>query len=743
MIDDRYGQFSEDGQSFLLKVNEKEFPDVPWSHILTNGRVGTIVTTNGGGSTWYINSRENKLTTWSNDVISDRPSEIIHLDDKNDNWSAMPDFQNYNSEYDITFGFGYAKYSMKNKTYEQNLDVFVSNSLDEKVSILTLKNNSEKVRWVNLKYSVEAVLGVDLEYTKNHLVSRYEEDRLKIYNRYNEDYSSKEVYIKIVGKKVSKITYKKEESYQVLETKIQIEAGEKIEVAFVVGVVKKQYIEADINFYKKEFENVKKYWQDKVTDIYVETPEKSIDIMLNGWLKYQTLVSRLWGRASFYQSGGAFGFRDQLQDVLALIYTEPQLVKNQILYHSMHQFKEGDVLHWWHPEKNNGIRTKYTDDLLWLVYVACEYINVTSDYKILDIKTKYVDGRLLKEDENEAYINVMQSDEEESIYNHLKRAIEKSLRYGKHGLPQIGSGDWNDGMNEIHGESVWLGFFIYDILNKFIKICEFKNDVDAVNRYKKEMNFIKENLDKEAWDGKWYRRAFFEDGEMLGSIKNDECKIDSIAQSWSVISGAGDIEKQKTAMESLEKELIDYENKIIKLLTPAFNKTKIEPGYIKAYIPGVRENGGQYTHAAIWAVIAETILKNPQKAVELYKFILPMEHYKTKELSAKYKVEPYVVAADIYSVENLAGMGGWTWYTGSASWCYKAGVENILGLVITDNTIQIKPCIPKEWREYKIIYKNKGTIYKLNIKNKSGHGSSKKTIPLEENKGVQEFEIII
>lgn len=741
MIEDGYGNFTQDGTEFNIKVNKESFPQVPWSHILTNGRVGTIVTTNGGGNTWYINSRENKLTSWSNDVVSDRPSEIISIEDENDRWYAMPVNKEYDGEYEITFGFGYAKYSMQNKWCEQSLDIFVSNSLDEKVSILTLKNNSTKTKKVNLKYSVEAVLGVDLEYTKKHLVTRYEENRLKIYNRYNENYSNKEIYIKIVGEKLKKVTYAAEENYQVLETETQIEAGEKLEIAFVIGVVKKQYIEADIDFYKKEFENVKRYWLDKVTDICVETPEKSIDIMLNGWLKYQVLASRLCGRASFYQSGGAFGFRDQLQDVLGLIYTEPQLVKNQILYHSMQQFKEGDVLHWWHPEKNNGIRSRYTDDLLWLVYVTCEYIKVTNDYKILDIKTTYIDGRILKENENEAYINVMKSKDKESIYEHLKRAIEKSLRYGKNGLPQMGGGDWNDGMNEVHGESVWLGFFIYDILNKFIKICELKNDVDSANRYKKEMKFIKENLDKEAWDGNWYRRAFFEDGRMLGSNQCDECKIDSIAQSWAVISKAGEKEKQNIAMESLEKNLVDYENKVIKLLTPAFNKTKIEPGYIKAYIPGVRENGGQYTHAAIWAVIAETILQKKEKALELYKFVLPIEHYKTKELAEKYKVEPYVVAADVYSVENLAGMGGWTWYTGSASWCYKAGIENILGLVIENNTIKIKPCIPKEWKEYKIIYKVKGTIYKLNIKNKNENTS--KTIPIEENKGIQEFEIII
>lgn len=756
MINNEYGEFSESGNKYVLKITKEKMPPRPWSHMLTNGRIGTIITSNGGGYTWYINSRENKLTTWSNDVITDRASEIISIDDENETWLTTPAKNTFNEAYEIIYNFGFAEYKLKKKEYEQSLEVFVCNSLDEKVSILNLKNNSNQIKNIKIKYLVEAVLGVDLEYTKKHLISKYEENRLKLFNYYNENYSQKEVYIKIVSDDVKKIVHEEDvENYKTLSCEVKIQPNEEVKIAFVLGVVKNDYKNTNIEYYEKELEKVKQIWNEVVTDIQVNTPEESINVMLNGWLKYQVLVSRLWGRASFYQSGGAFGFRDQLQDMLAILHTNPQLAKNQILYHSMHQFKEGDVLHWWHPEKDNGIRTRYTDDLLWLVYLVCEYVKVTGDYRILDIKTRYIEGRSLNEEENEAYINVVKSQEEGTIYEHCKKAIDKSLMYGQHGLPLIGSGDWNDGMNEIHGESVWLGFFIYDILDKFIKICKIKEDEEVLKRYEKEMNFIKENLDKNAWDGKWYKRAFFNNGNEIGSIKNDECKIDSIVQSWSVISKAGDNIKQKLAMESLEKELVDYKNKLIKLLTPPFDNTKIEPGYIKAYIPGVRENGGQYTHAAIWAVIAETMLQNADKAMKLYKFVLPTEHSSTKEEADKYKVEPYVIAADIYSTENLAGMGGWSWYTGSASWAYKAGLENILGLIIENKTIKINPCIPKEWKEYKIKYKYEGTLYNITIKNPEGKsiGITKllldgkeiieKQVPLHKNDGEKEIEAIM
>ena len=376
---------------------------------------------------------------------------------------------------------------------------------------------------------------------------------------------------------------------------------------------------------------------------------------------YQTIESRLLGRSGYYQSGGAYGFRDQLQDTLGLKYINPQILKNQIIKHSKHQFKEGDVEHWWHDENKRGIRTRFSDDLLWLPYSVLEYIDFTDDYTILDIETPFLKGAILETKQDEKYDLYLPSEEKGNIYEHCIRAIEKSLNFGENGLPKIGSGDWNDGFSTVgnkgKGESVWLGFFLYNILERFIKICEKREDKDKVQKYEEIKINLKKALNTNGWDGRWYKRAYMDDGNILGSMQNDECRIDSIAQSWSIISRAGDNDKKYISMESLENHLVDRENGIIKLLDPPFDKGKLEPGYIKAYLPGVRENGGQYTHAAIWVIIAEAMLGFGDKALEIYRMINPIEHARTKEASNKYKVEPYAIAADIYGANNLAGRG--------------------------------------------------------------------------------------
>ena len=376
---------------------------------------------------------------------------------------------------------------------------------------------------------------------------------------------------------------------------------------------------------------------------------------------YQTIESRLLGRSGYYQSGGAYGFRDQLQDTLGLKYIDPQILKNQIIKHSKHQFQEGDVEHWWHDENKRGIRTRFSDDLLWLPYSVLEYIDFTDDYTILDMETPFLKGAILETKQDEKYDLYLQSEEIGNIYEHCIRAIEKSLNFGEHGLPKIGSGDWNDGFSTVgnkgKGESIWLGFFLYNILERFVKICEKREDKDKVQKYEEIKINLKKALNTNGWDGRWYKRAYMDDGNILGSMQNDECRIDSIAQSWSVISKAGDNDKKYISMESLENHLVDRENGIIKLLDPPFDKGKLEPGYIKGYLPGVRENGGQYTHAAIWVIIAEAMLGFGDKALEIYRMINPIEHARTKEASNKYKVEPYAIAADIYGANNLAGRG--------------------------------------------------------------------------------------
>ena len=472
---------------------------------------------------------------------------------------------------------------------------------------------------------------------------------------------------------------------------------------------------------KYELENTKKYWKELLERVQVYTQVESINILMNGWLAYQTIESRLLGRSGYYQSGGAFGFRDQLQDTFGLKFLDSQLLKNQIIKHSKHQFKEGDVEHWWHEETKRGIRTRFSDDLLWLVFATIEYINFTGDEKILEEVTPYLEGEILQDGVDEKYDRYEESKDSGSIYEHCIKAIDRSLKFGQNGLPKIGSGDWNDGFSTVgnkgKGESIWLGFFLYYILDKFIPYIEKRENEDAAKKYIEIKEKLRKALNDRGWDGRWYKRAYMDDGNILGSIGNDECRIDSIAQSWSIISNAGDNDKKFISMESLENHLIDKDNGIIKLLDPPFEKGKLEPGYIKAYLPGVRENGGQYTHAAVWAIIAESMLGFGDKAFEMYRMINPIEHSRTKEACNKYKVEPYVVPADIYGAGNLAGRGGWTWYTGSSSWYYEAGIKYILGLNIENEYLSIKPCIPKNWKEYKIQYKWKESIYNIIVKN--------------------------
>ncbi len=469
----------------------------------------------------------------------------------------------------------------------------------------------------------------------------------------------------------------------------------------------------------------------------VYTPLESVNIMLNGWVTYQTITSRLYGRSGYYQSGGAYGFRDQLQDTLGLKYLEPEFMKQQIIKHSKHQFIEGDVEHWWHDETGRGIRTRFSDDLLWLCYLVIEYIEFTGDIEVLDIETEYLKGAILEPGQDEKYDCYEKSEIKGTIYEHCIKAIEKSLNFGEHGLPKIGSGDWNDGFSTVgnkgKGESIWLGFFLYAILEKFIPICKEKNDELLANKYENIKINLKKALNTSGWDGRWYKRAYMDNGSILGSIENDECRIDSIAQSWSIISNAGDNDKKYISIESLENHLIDRENGIIKLLDPPFEKGKLEPGYIKSYLPGVRENGGQYTHASCWVIIAQAILGFGDRALNLYKMINPIEHSRIKEASKKYKVEPYVIPADIYGANNLAGQGGWTWYTGSSSWYYKAGIEYILGLKIKNGYMYFEPCIPKDWKEYQIQYRYKESIYNITVKNQLGKNTGVKRVSLNGN----------
>ena len=753
------GGFNDENKSYVIELKNGSNTPAPWINVISNRDFGFLVSENGVGYSWYKNSRENKLTPWSNDWVTDTANEGLYIRDEEtlSLWSISPKPIREEGNYIIEHGFGYSNFKHNSNGIEGEITQFVPIKDTAKIVIVTLKNSSGERRRLSLTYYAQTVLGVVPEQTNQFIYTIINDSDKYICGRnpYSKHFGDSYSYLSILGGEEESFSGDRKSfignggnieapdglKYVTLpnnagagfdpciaeNSKITLEVGEEKQLIILLGAEEGlDKIEEVVNKYRdfkkvfNELKRVKDYWRDITETIKVSTPDKTMDIMLNGWLLYQTLSCRVWARSAFYQSGGAYGFRDQLQDVMSLSLIEPKLTRDQILYSASRQYVEGDVQHWWHPVINSGIRTRFSDDLLWLPYVTAEYVEATGDYEIFDEMISFLQDEPLKEGEDERYNIVNNIASEGTLFDHCIKAIERSLKFGEHNIPLMGSGDWNDGMSTVgnkgKGESVWLGWFLFSILDKFILICERRGELDLKNKYSETKEFLRENLLKSAWDGKWYRRAYFDDGTPLGSVLNDECRIDSLSQSWSVISGATDMEKGKIAMESVKKYLIKEDKGMVLLLSPPFNNSSLEPGYIKGYVPGVRENGGQYTHAAIWVILAFTKLQDGDEASKLFNMINPINHTQSFIECENYKVEPYVMAADVYGKDPHKGRGGWTWYTGAAGWLYKVGIEGILGLKLKEGKgFSIKPCIPASWDGYSLTYKKDNSQYNIKV----------------------------
>ena len=753
------GGFDTKNNEYVIMLRDHRNTPAPWINVICNEKFGSHISESGTSYTWYRNSRENKITNWSNDPVTDGESEHLYIRDETDGkvWSISPEPIRDGGEYIIQHGRGYSRYSHCRYGIYGEFTVFVPRNDSVKICIVKLQNICNIERKLSLFYYAMMNMGVAPSENAQYITTFIDSDKRYIYarNPYSTYFGNLYAYLKCCGGEETTFTGNRSEfigrcgdikAPQALKkeklsdtcgsgydpclavnSKICINPGEIKYLIIMLGEDESIHEAEDImNFYEdsnnvfKELQKVKDYWNTVLDAIKVETPDKSMDIMLNGWLLYQVISCRLWARTAFYQSGGAYGFRDQLQDVMAAGYAEPSAERTQILLSASRQYIEGDVQHWWHPGIESGIRTRFSDDLLWLPYVTCDYIKNTGDYNILKEAIPYLEDEPLKEDENERYNISAKSNKTGTLYEHCIKAIDHALRFGEHNIPLMGSGDWNDGMNTVgnkgKGESVWLGWFLYSILNDFTELCLHEGDAEKSNEYEKMKKFISENLNNNAWDGSWYRRAYFDDGTVLGSLNNEECKIDSLSNSWAIISGAGLKVRNEAAMAALEKYLIKEDKGIVLLLTPPFDTSDIEPGYIKGYVPGVRENGGQYTHAAVWVSLAYVRLSNGNKALKIYDMINPINHARSYLDCEKYKVEPYVMAADIYSNAPHEGKGGWSWYTGAAGWMYKVGIEEILGLRLKHGSgFSIEPCVPDNWKEYHITYKKGESIYNIKV----------------------------
>lgn len=769
-----FGGFNSDGSEYIINwdasfLNEKgsmtrKTTPAPWVNVIGYPNFGFMVSESGSQCTWALNSGENRLTPWANDPVCDPTGEALYLRDEETGevWTPTPLPAGSGQPYRVAHGAGYTRFEHKSHGLEQTLTLFSSPDDPVKIIHVKLKNNLQHTRRITATQYVEWVLGTTHAANMAYIIPEYDPTHacLLATNPYSDEFAKRVAFL-LASRPIHGLTADRteflgrggtfkqpvalqrigletritpgEDPCAALQIHLDLQSGATDEFYFVLGegndkehaleLVKKYHEPAYVG---AAFERTHTFWNRFLNIIQVSTPDPAADIILNRWMLYQTLSCRVWGRTGFYQSSGAFGFRDQLQDVLALLPIDPSITRNQIINAAIQQFEAGDVMHWWHPPSGRGVRTRFSDDLLWLPYVTALYIEATGDLKILDEKIPFRKAPQLTEGENERYGVYSLTDKSFTLLDHCQRAIEKGSTYGLHGLPLMGTGDWNDGMNKVgengRGESVWLAWFISDVLQRFGALSEQIGDIDNAEMLTLRAKKYIRAIEHSAWDGEWYQRAYYDGGETLGSGRDAECQIDAIAQSWSVLSGGGNANRRRQAMQAVYDRLVRPQDRLSLLFTPPFNKTQLDPGYIKGYIPGIRENGGQYTHAATWTAWAFAKMGDGSRAGELFNLLNPVYQADSPEKALTYRVEPYVICADIYSKEPFIRRGGWTWYTGSAAWMYRLGIEAILGFHKVGNTLEIDPVITPEWDGFEIRYQFMDAVYLIQVKN-PGHAT--------------------
>jgi cyclic beta-1,2-glucan synthetase len=757
------GGFVEDGREFMTVLENGHCTPAPWLNVVANDGFGFTVSADGSGFTWSRNSQQYQLTPWSNDPASDPPGEVLYVRDEETGelWgpTALP-IREKSGTYVARHGQGYSRFEYVAHGIALELTQFVAKDDPVKISRLRIVNRSGRTRRLSVTSYVEWVLGPHRSATAPFVTTEIDSatGAILAQNPWNDQFGHRVAFADLGGKQMNWTCDRTEflgrdgsldrplalalphplsnkagaglDPCGALQTPVKLGAAGTQEIVFVLGEAgSKSEAETLIAKYRKAdldavFAEVTRQWDAICGTVQVKTPDRALDIVLNRWLPYQVLACRIWGRTGFYQASGAYGFRDQLQDTMALCLTRPDIAREHLLRAASRQFREGDVQHWWLPESGRGIRTRISDDRVWLAYAAAHYVKVTGDAAVLDEPVAWLEGPVLHEGEHDAFFEPAVSQDRASLFDHCALALDKSLSFGAHGLPLMGTGDWNDGMDRVgaggKGESVWLGWFTYTALTAFAAIAEKRDAAEHAAEWREAAAALKTALEREAWDGDWYRRAFYDDGHALGSVANNECRIDSIAQSWAVISRAAEASRAARAMEAVNKYLVRRDDKLSLLFQPPFDHPGHDPGYIKGYPPGIRENGGQYTHAATWAAIAFAIQGDGDRAGELIAMLNPIHHADNPTGVHRYRVEPYAVCADVYSMPPHAGRGGWTWYTGSAGWMYRAALEWLLGLKVQGENLILDPCIPHDWPEFAIAFRHRSTRYEIAVENPLG-----------------------